>query len=71
MFFDLPGGDGNDLTRDMNGIQDMRVGQPGGLDPSQMSAQELHATLWQILSFRDSVMKKIEVRSGSIDADLI
>jgi hypothetical protein len=61
MFFDLPGGGGGDLTRDMEGIQGMRAGQLGGTDPSMMSPQELHATLWQILSFRDSVMKKIEV----------
>ncbi|EKD04363.1 heterokaryon incompatibility protein HET-C [Trichosporon asahii var. asahii CBS 8904] len=29
-------------------------------DPSTMSPQELYQTLWKILSFRDSVMKKIE-----------
>jgi hypothetical protein len=61
LFFDLPGGAGNDLSRDMDDISNMRAGQPGGLDPSQMSPQELHATIWKILAFRDSVMKKIEV----------
>jgi hypothetical protein len=61
LFFDLPGGDGAQLTRDMDGIEGMRAGQPGGMDPSMMSPQELHATIWQILSFRDSVMKRIEV----------
>jgi len=61
LFFDLPGGDGEALTRDMDGIQGMRAGQPGGLDPSMMSPQELHANIWKILSFRDSVMKRIEV----------
>ncbi|ORX39730.1 putative heterokaryon incompatibility protein HET-C [Kockovaella imperatae] len=60
MFLDLPGGAGDSLSRDMDGITGMRAGQPGGLDPSQMSPQELHATLWKILSFRDSVMKRIE-----------
>ncbi|ORY22766.1 putative heterokaryon incompatibility protein HET-C [Naematelia encephala] len=60
LFFDLPGGTGGDLSRDMDNITNMRAGQPGGMDPSTMTPQELHATLWQILSFRDSVMKKIE-----------
>jgi len=50
------------MSRDMDDIGNMRAGQPGGVDPSQMSAQELHANIWKILSFRDSVMKKIEVR---------
>ena len=63
MFFDLPGG-GGDLSRDIDGIQGMRAGQAGGLDPSTLSAQELHSTLWQILSFRDSVMKRVEVSCG-------
>ncbi|WRT66987.1 uncharacterized protein IL334_003953 [Kwoniella shivajii] len=60
LFFSLPGSDGSDMTREMDGIQNMRAGQPGGLDPSNMSPQELHDTLWKILSFRDSVMKRIE-----------
>jgi hypothetical protein len=59
LFFDLPGG-GGDLSRDMDEINNMRAG-PGAQDPSQMSPQDLHATIWKILSFRDSVMKKIEV----------
>ena len=61
LFFDIPGGGGDDLSRDMDGITNMRAGQPGGIDPNQMSPQELHATIWKILSFRDSVMKRIEV----------
>lgn len=61
LFFDLPGGGGGDLSRDLDDVQNMRAGQPGGLDPSQMSPQELHAVLWKVLSFRDGVMKKIEV----------
>ena len=68
MFFDLPGGGGDDLTRDMDGIQDMRAGQPGGVDPSMMSPQELHNTIWKVLSFRDSVMKKIEVSELAISS---
>lgn len=63
LFFSIPGGEGDSMTRDMEGIQNMRAGQPGGVDPSTMSPQELHQTIWQILSFRDSVMKKIEVCS--------
>jgi hypothetical protein len=61
LFSSLPGGAGGDMSRDMDDIGNMRAGQPGGIDPSQMSAQELHANIWKILSFRDSVMKKIEV----------
>ncbi|KAL7422224.1 hypothetical protein Q5752_002870 [Cryptotrichosporon argae] len=60
LLFDLPGGGDQELTREMDGIQNMRAGQPGGIDPSTMSPQDLHRVLWQILSFRDSVMKKIE-----------
>ncbi|WWC85344.1 uncharacterized protein L201_000207 [Kwoniella dendrophila CBS 6074] len=60
LFFSLPGGEGNDMSRDLDGIQNMRAGQPGGVDPSNMSPQELHDTLWKILSFRDSVMKRVE-----------
>ncbi|WWD01562.1 hypothetical protein V866_008507 [Kwoniella sp. B9012] len=60
LFFSIPGGEGNEMTREMDDIQQMRAGQPGGIDPSQMSPQELHDTLWKILSFRDSVMKRIE-----------
>ena len=61
VFTQMPGGQGQQLSRDMNDINNMRAGQPGGVDPSQMSAQELHANLWKVLSFRDSVMKSIEV----------
>jgi len=31
-----------------------------GKKPEDMSPEELHATLWQILKFRDSVAKTIE-----------
>jgi len=60
LFTNIPGGDGDQLTREMDSVSNMRSGQPGGMDPSQMSPQELHDVLWKILSFRDSVMKKIE-----------
>lgn len=60
MLFDIPGDDGQVMSRDMDSISNMRAGQPGGLDPSMMTPQELHATIWRILSFRDSVMKRIE-----------
>lgn len=64
LFFDLPGGAGGDLSRDMDDINNIRAG--AGTDPSQMSPQELHATIWKILSFRDSVMKKIEVQNEAV-----
>ncbi|CAE6433141.1 unnamed protein product [Rhizoctonia solani] len=65
LLFQLPGGGDNDLRRDMEGVEQIRAStQPGGAGgtkpPDQMSPQELHAVLWQILKFRDSVMKKIE-----------
>ncbi|GHJ86223.1 hypothetical protein NliqN6_2625 [Naganishia liquefaciens] len=56
----IPGGGGSELSREMDDVDRMRAG-PGGNDPSMMSPQELHDTLWKILSFRDSFMKKIEV----------
>lgn len=66
LFTSMPGGDGDQLTREMDGVSNMRAGQPGGLDPSQMSPQQMHDTLWTILSFRDSVMKKIEMTIDKI-----
>ncbi|KZV99953.1 Het-C-domain-containing protein [Exidia glandulosa HHB12029] len=61
LFFQLPGGGGNDMARDMDGIERLRAApQQGGKKPEEMSPQELHAVLWQVLSFRDSVVKKIE-----------
>lgn len=69
LFTNIPGSDGEQLTREMDNVSSMRAGQPGGLDPSQMSPQEMHDTLWKILSFRDSVMKKIEV-SGNLRVEL-
>jgi hypothetical protein len=48
------------MTREMEGIDRIRAGpSQGGKKPEDMSPQELHAVLWQVLSFRDSVVKKI------------
>ncbi|ESK92001.1 heterokaryon incompatibility protein het-c [Moniliophthora roreri MCA 2997] len=61
LFFKLPGGEGNEMSRDMESIERIRAGpSQGGKRPEDMSPQELHAVLWQVLSFRDSVAKKIE-----------
>jgi hypothetical protein len=39
----------------MEGIERMRDAPAyGGKPPEQMSPQELHSVLWQVLSFRDS-----------------
>ncbi|XP_006463378.1 hypothetical protein AGABI2DRAFT_225120 [Agaricus bisporus var. bisporus H97] len=60
MFTSLPGGAGGDLSRDMDSIERIRAGPAaGGKRPEDMSPQELHAVLWQVLTFRDSVVKKI------------
>ncbi|KAG1869912.1 heterokaryon incompatibility protein HET-C [Suillus subluteus] len=55
-FLKLPGGSGDKMGRDMEGIQRMRAGiERGNMRPGDMSPQELHSVLWQVLSFRDSV----------------
>ncbi|KAF4618696.1 hypothetical protein D9613_010141 [Agrocybe pediades] len=60
LFFNIPGGSGSDMSRDLDNIERIRAGPAaGGKDPEQMSPQELHAVLWQVLTFRDSVVKKI------------
>ncbi len=48
LLFDMPGGGGNDLSREMDNVTSMRAGQPGGQDPMNMSPQELHDTLWKV-----------------------
>ncbi|GAA6027320.1 hypothetical protein JCM8097_002590 [Rhodosporidiobolus ruineniae] len=59
LLFDLPGSSGNELSREMGDIDDIRTrASTGQLD--NMSPQELHATLWKILTFRDNVVKGIE-----------
>jgi hypothetical protein len=61
LLFKLPGGSGTEITRDMEGIERIRDAPThGGKPPEQLSPQELHSVLWQVLSFRDSVSKKIE-----------
>ncbi|KAJ8474187.1 hypothetical protein ONZ45_g16038 [Pleurotus djamor] len=62
LLFSLPGGVGGDVSRDMEGIERMRSSSApggGGKRPEDMSPQELHSVLWQVLSFRDSLVKKI------------
>ena len=56
----IPGNSG--LSREMDGMERIRAngqGQGGGKRPEDMSPQELHATLWQILKFRDDGMSNI------------
>ncbi|TFK38110.1 heterokaryon incompatibility protein Het-C-domain-containing protein [Crucibulum laeve] len=60
LFFTLPGGSGSEMSRDMEAVDRIRAGTAtGGKRPEDMSPQELHAVLWQVLTFRDSVVKKI------------
>lgn len=48
------------MSRDMENIERIRAGPAqGGKSPDQMSPQELHAVLWEVLTWRDSVVKKI------------
>ena len=55
LLFKLPGGTGTEITREMEGVQRIRdAPAQGGKPPEQMSPQELHSVLWQVLSFRDS-----------------
>ncbi|KAF8889646.1 heterokaryon incompatibility protein Het-C-domain-containing protein [Infundibulicybe gibba] len=60
MFFAIPGGEGSEMSRELDSVQQIRAGAAqGGKRPEDMSPQELHAVLWQVLTFRDSVVKKI------------
>ncbi|KAI0738947.1 heterokaryon incompatibility protein Het-C-domain-containing protein [Daedaleopsis nitida] len=61
LLINLPGGDNDEMEREMDGVERIRA-EPsqGGKRPEDMSPQELHAALWQILKFRDSVVKKID-----------
>lgn len=55
LLFSIPGGEGNEMSREMESIERIRAGPAqGGKKPEEMSPQELHAVLWQVLSFRDS-----------------
>ncbi|KDQ09037.1 hypothetical protein BOTBODRAFT_537784 [Botryobasidium botryosum FD-172 SS1] len=77
----VPGLNNSELSREMENVEQIRArgqgqtsrgpggygGAPGGgKRPEDMSPQELHATLWQILKFRDGVMMKIETIIESI-----
>lgn len=65
LFFTMPGGAGSEMSREMDNVERIRAGpQQGGKRPEEMNPQELHAILWQVLTFRDSVMKKIEKTIG-------
>ncbi|KAI0819917.1 Het-C-domain-containing protein [Trametes gibbosa] len=62
LLFKLPGTDGGEMAREMESVERIRAGPAqGGKRPEDMSPQELHAVLWQVLTFRDSVVKKIEM----------
>ncbi|KAI5116643.1 hypothetical protein M0805_000403 [Coniferiporia weirii] len=51
----------SEMSRGMDDIERIRAGPAaGGKRPEDMNPQELHAVLWQVLTFRDSVVKKIE-----------
>ena len=55
LFSTLPGGIDNAMFRDIEDVERLGTGPAqGGKSPEDMTAQELHATLWQILVFRDS-----------------
>jgi hypothetical protein len=56
VFGTLPGGEGHQMSRDMENVQRMSDPNQGGKKPEEMSPQELHSALWQILTFRDSGM---------------
>jgi len=59
LLFDLPGGSGSDLSREMNDVENIRTRAASG-QMDNMSPQELHATLWKVLTFRDNVVKGME-----------
>ncbi|GAA5928728.1 Het-C domain-containing protein [Sporobolomyces koalae] len=59
MLFDLPGGTGSNLSREMQGVEDIRSRANNG-QLNNLSPQELHATLWKVLTFRDNVVKGLE-----------
>lgn len=62
LLFQMPNTGGNDLSRELEGLSDIRsrTAAGSGFDPAQMSPQELHSTLWKVLKFRDNVCKSIE-----------
>ncbi|KAG6843354.1 hypothetical protein H0H87_005519 [Tephrocybe sp. NHM501043] len=56
LLFSIPGmGGGGEISREMDAVERIRAGpQAGGKRPEDMTPQELHAVLWQVLTFRDS-----------------
>ena len=57
LLFKLPGGGGSDMARGMAEMERIRdAPMQGGKPPDQMTPQELHSVLWQVLSFRDNSM---------------
>ncbi|PCH35251.1 Het-C-domain-containing protein [Wolfiporia cocos MD-104 SS10] len=59
LLFKLPNGSGNEMERELEGVE--RIRAQGTRSPEDMSPQELHVVLWQVLTFRDSVMKKLSI----------
>jgi hypothetical protein len=54
-FSTIPGGVDDAMLRDMENVERVRTGPAqGGKSPDDMTPQELHSALWQILVFRDS-----------------
>ena len=66
LLFKLPG-DNSEMERELEGVERIRAEpyQQGGKRPEDMTPQELHSVLWQVLTFRDSVMKKIDKTIGT------
>ncbi|KAI8445126.1 heterokaryon incompatibility protein Het-C-domain-containing protein [Phakopsora pachyrhizi] len=62
LLFQIPSGGGSGLSREMDDLSEIRGRTAPGssFDPANMSPQELHATLWKVLKFRDDVCKSIE-----------
>ena len=57
LFLSVPGGMSNEISRDMENMRRLRAGTSAdGKRPEEMSPQELHSVLWQVLTFRDSGM---------------
>lgn len=65
MLFQLPGETGGNLSREMQDVEGIRSRAASG-NANEMSPQELHAALWQVLTFRDNVVKGIEVGISKI-----
>ena len=58
------------MAREMDGIERIRAGPAqGGKPPDQLSPQEMHAVLWQVLSFRDS--GELELRPTRIEYNML